>query len=158
MFSVLFEECSLYCLKIAPRAAEVQVREQRDWREMIPPGSVTSSSPWPAHWWASLWSLHSLSPQWTSARCTLCGSACHLWTRTGGTSDTSDTWCFETKKTNKQENHLRHHLDSFFLKHTHSGCTCTQTRVLPVWNWHHLVIWLVSHNVIEEVQTCWRTK
>lgn len=32
-----------------------------------------------------------------------------------------------------------------------------ETGDLPVWNWHHLVIWLVSHNVIDEVQTCWWT-
>lgn len=24
----------------------------------------------------------------------------------------------------------------------------------PVWNGHHLIIWLISHNVIDKVQTC----
>lgn len=35
--------------------------------------------------------------------------------------------------------------------------TCAQTGVLPVRHWHHLVVWLVSHNVIDEIQTPWWT-
>ena len=62
------------------------------------PESGTSSSPWPAHWWASWWFPHSWPPLWTSVNCNLCVSACHLLTRTGGTSDISDTWSLENSR------------------------------------------------------------
>lgn len=58
----------------------------------ITPGFVISVSPVPVHWWASWWSPHGLSPQWTSGSWTLCGSAYHLSTRTDETTNTSDTW------------------------------------------------------------------
>lgn len=66
----------------------------------VTPESATSSSQWQAHWWASWWSPRSLSPLWTSERCTVCGSACHLLTRTGGTANTSDTWNLENTNRN----------------------------------------------------------
>lgn len=37
-------------------------------------------------------------------------------------------------------------------------CTCAQS-ALPVRNWHHFIIWLVSHDVIDEAQTSrWTTQ
>lgn len=66
------------------------------WADEVPPGFVIFFSQVQVHWWASWWSLHSWSLLWTSVNCTACESACHLWTRTGGTSNTSDTWNIES--------------------------------------------------------------